>query len=152
MDLNTSVKFVPIYTGVKTPYRATAGSAGADIYCQRIIRREHFGTWGKITYGTGLRIEIPMGFFGDIRPRSSIRELDLLLTNSCGIIDWDYRGEIQASFLYFVRHRREPIIYLPGDRFLQLVIVPYEPATFRAVEVLSETARGENGHGSSGVS
>ena len=75
------------------PTYAKEGDAGIDLVATSI---KFDGT--QITYGTGLAMEIPEGFVGLVFPRSSIRKTDLSLSNSVGVIDSGYRGEIQATF------------------------------------------------------
>jgi dUTP pyrophosphatase len=97
---------------------------------------------------TGLAIEIPVGFEGQVRPRSgrALRE-GLALINSPGTIDADYRGEIQVLV---VNLGAEPIVIQPGDRIAQLIIAPVSRAELIEVEVLAETARGSGGFGHTG--
>ena len=75
------------------PTYAKDGDAGIDLVATSM---KFDGT--QITYGTGLAMEIPEGFVGLVFPRSSIRKTDLSLSNSVGVIDSGYRGEIQATF------------------------------------------------------
>ena len=79
---------------VPDPVRATSGSAGIDLHVYRIVDR----TETTVTYGTGICVEIPTGFAGLLFPRSSICKTHLMMTNSVGVIDSDYRGEIRAVF------------------------------------------------------
>lgn len=105
-------------------------------------------------FGTGLALEIPEGYVGLCFPRSSNRKTDLYLTNSVGVIDAGYRGEIMASF----KNRDfEPDViaqlrngYEVGDRVFQMIIIPRPYITFVEVDELSATERGEGGHGSTG--
>lgn len=105
-------------------------------------------------FGTGLALEIPEGHVGLIFPRSSNRKTDVYLTNSVGVVDAGYRGEVMASF----KNRDfEPNViaqlrkgYEIGDRIFQMIILPYPKIKFVEVEELSSTDRGEGGHGSTG--
>ena len=105
-------------------------------------------------FGTGLALEIPEGYVGLCFPRSSNRKTDLYLTNSVGVIDAGYRGEIMASF----KNRDfEPDViaqlkkgYEVGDRVFQMIIIPRPYITFVEVDELSATERGKGGHGSTG--
>ena len=105
-------------------------------------------------FGTGLALEIPEGYVGLCFPRSSNRKTDLYLTNSVGVIDAGYRGEIMASF----KNRDfEPDViaqlrngYEVGDRVFQMIIIPRPYITFVEVDELSSTERGEGGHGRTG--
>jgi dUTP pyrophosphatase len=97
---------------------------------------------------TGLAIEIPASFEGQVRPRSgrALRE-GLALVNSPGTIDADYRGEIQVLVINL---GAEPIVIQPGDRIAQLIIAPVSRAELIEVEVLAETVRGSGGFGHTG--
>ncbi len=107
---------------------------------------------GYFEYGTNLVFEIPEGYMGVIAPRSSSRDIAQILSNSLGLIDSDYRGEVKASF------RRDVSIsehygsqYEEGDRVAQMFILPVIIVKkFKLVkkDELSKTERGEKGHGS----
>jgi dUTP pyrophosphatase len=106
---------------------------------------------GNHVYGTGLAIEIPDGFVGLIFPRSSNRKTDCYMANHVGVIDSGYRGEIMVTF----KHRDKNAYiderpYKVGDRIAQLIIMPYPKINFVEVEDLSDSERGEDGHGSTG--
>lgn len=97
---------------------------------------------------TGMAIEIPPGFEGQVRPRSG-RALDegLTLVNSPGTIDADYRGEVRVIL---VNLGQRPVTIRPGERIAQLVITPVVHAELVEVEELSDTRRGSGGFGHSG--
>lgn len=101
-----------------------------------------------IEYGTGLSIEIPQGFVGLIFPRSSITNRGLILANSVGVIDSDYRGEIKFRF------KRHPHLsgaeYKIGEKIGQIVIMPIPKIELEEVKELNNTKRGEGGYGSTG--
>lgn len=101
-----------------------------------------------IVYHTGLSIEIPEGYVGLIYPRSSISKYDLELTNSVGVIDSGYRGEILFKFRETTKDF--PNIYVPGDRVGQLIIVPYPSIELEEVDKLSSSDRSDKGFGSTG--
>ena len=136
-----------IITDGKIPSYQTSGSCGIDLYCsnnEEIIIEP--GEMKKIN--TGLRIEIPYGFFGAIYPRSSTGvKKQLMLANTVGVIDSDYRGEIMI-FMYNYGNYAQAIT--KGDRLAQLVIQPYERCEIEKVDKLEETDRGESGFGSTG--
>ena len=129
------------------PSYAKDGDAGMDMVATRLIS----DTLDSVTYGTDIAMEIPEGFVGLIFPRSSIRKTNLQLSNSVGVIDSGYRGEIQATFnkiqgvTEYVRER-----YLVGDRIAQIIIIPHPSIEFEEVEELSNTERGTGGFGSTG--
>jgi dUTP pyrophosphatase len=122
------------------------GDAGADLVATSI----DFSRDNQVVYGTGLAVEIPEGMVGLVFPRSSIRNYEMVLSNSVGVIDSGYRGEIMATFLIGKPHNPDKI-YKVGDRIAQLVIVPVPLITYVETQELSETNRGTGGHGSTGV-
>ena len=108
-----------------------------------------------MVYGTGLAFEIPLGFVGYIFPRSSNAKKDLILSNSVGVIDSGYRGEVMFKFKpsdYFAINRdnvyEDGPIYSIGDRVGQLIIMPIPKIEFIEVDELSRTDRGIEGFGS----
>jgi len=125
------------------PTYAKDGDAGMDLIATSIISDTQF----QITYGLGVAMEIPKGFVGLVFPRSSIRKTGLELSNSVGVIDSGYRGELQATF----NKNEGPIEkYQIGDRIAQIMIIPHPPIQFEEVEELNNTERGEGGFGSTG--
>ena len=128
------------------PTYAKEGDAGMDLVATSM---KFDGT--QITYGTGLAIEIPEGFVGLVFPRSSIRKTNLQLSNSVGVIDSGYRGELQATFNKVQGiDNVERENYKVGDRVCQIIIIPFPPIEFNEVNELSNTERGEGGFGSTG--
>jgi len=128
------------------PTYAKDGDAGIDLVATSM---KLDGT--QITYGTGLAMEIPEGFVGLVFPRSSIRKTDLSLSNSVGVIDSGYRGEIQATFNQkSLSSKSGSFLYGVGDRIIQIMIIPYPPIEFEEVTELNNTERGEGGFGSTG--
>lgn len=99
-------------------------------------------------YGVGIAVEIPQGYELQIRPRSSIRKKSLILVNSPGTIDADYRGELIVTFKE-IDDRGE--IYAVGERIAQAVLVPIPKVVYQEVEELTDTKRGDGGFGSTGL-
>jgi dUTP pyrophosphatase len=139
------------------PSYAKDGDAGMDVIATSIIS----DTPTQITYGLGIALEIPNGFVGLVFPRSSIRKTGLQLSNSVGVIDSGYRGELQATFnklfggeaMYDemkVKEIQPNDFYKVGDRIAQIMIIPHPPIEFDVVDELSDTERGEGGFGSTG--
>ena len=139
------------------PTYAKDGDAGMDVIATSIIS----DTPTQITYGLGIALEIPKGFVGLVFPRSSIRKTGLQLSNSVGVIDSGYRGELQATFnkvfggdrFYDETKNTEDTsnnFYKVGDRIAQIIIIPYPQIEFEEVNELSDTERGEGGFGSTG--
>ncbi len=97
---------------------------------------------------TGLILEIPEGFEGQVRPRSGLAaRWGITLLNAPGTIDADYRGEVKVLL---VNLGGEPVTIERGDRIAQLVVAPVRRAEFRETSSPSATARGSGGFGSTG--
>lgn len=145
------VKIQKLHPDAVIPKYAKAGDAGLDLTAiSKTFERQKDGT-RIITYGTGLAIEIPKGYVGLIFPRSSISRTALSLTNSVGVIDSGYRGEIMAKFRIDSEARAVAgSAYNEGDRIMQMIIIPYPTVTLVESDELSLTDRGESGFGSSG--
>jgi dUTP pyrophosphatase len=121
--------------------RGSEHAAGLDLYC---VAGEEIVAGGVTKIPTGIHVEIPEGWVGLIRDRSSLGAKGISVLG--GVIDSDYRGEIfvcltKTSGTYF---------FNPGDRIAQLVVVPHYVGQPTEVLSLSETARGEGGFGSTG--
>ena len=127
------------------PKYSKVGDAGLDLTATSMSINKELR---QITYGTGIAIEIPKGFVGLVFPRSSIRNTVLSLTNSVGVIDSGYRGEIMATFKY--PNSPDSDIYQVGERIVQLMVVPYPIIELIEVNELTDTERGEGGFGSTG--
>ena len=137
------LKFKKLHKDAVVPKIANPGDAGADLTAISV----DYDINSIITYGTGIAVEIPEGYVGLIFPRSSIYKKQLLLTNSVGVIDSGYRGEIKFKFW----GDRESDVYKIGDRIGQLVIIPIPSVEWEESEELTDSARGEGGFGSTGV-
>ncbi|MDR2559445.1 MAG: dUTP diphosphatase [Oscillospiraceae bacterium] len=140
------IKTKKLNDGAKVPFRATPGSAGADL-CACLEADVVIASGERLLIPTGLAVEIPIGYGGFMFARSSLGKQGVSLANGVGVIDSDYRGEI--GMLLF-NHGSEPFIVKNGDRIAQLVILPVCAAEFITVDNLAETERGEGGFGSTG--
>jgi dUTP pyrophosphatase len=138
------VNIKKLHPNAVIPTYAKDGDAGMDLVATEITSNTTF----DVSYGTGISLEIPEGFVGLVFPRSSIRKYDLTLSNSVGVIDSGYRGEIQATFKK--TNGLDSLSYKVGDRIAQIMIIPYPSIDFQEVEYLSNTQRGEGGFGSTG--
>jgi dUTP pyrophosphatase len=97
---------------------------------------------------TGLALEIPPGFEGQVRPRSGLAlKQGLTCLNSPGTIDADYRGEVGVIL---INHSEDLVFVRRGERIAQLVISPVVQANLIEVAELSDSSRGEGGFGSTG--
>lgn len=128
---------------------STEGAVGLDLVATSIVKN----TVKEVWYQTGIAIEPPEGYAGFLYPRSSVSETEprILLANSVGVIDPDYRGLIQVRFNKMYRSLTSP--YRVGDRIAQLVFkkaLSKGDLNVKAVESLSKTERGEGGFGSTG--
>ena len=114
----------------KMPERSHEDDAGADVFAdsKRLMDPDN----DVFSYGTGLALAIPKGYWMDLRARSSIYKTGLQLANGVGTIDAGYRGEVRAIF--YTNHHKKP--YEVGDKIAQLVLMPnVSPMDVRFVEV-----------------
>ena len=137
------VKFRKLDEDAVTPSYAKEGDAGLDLTCIDLEIDNDI-----TTYKTGIAIQIPEGFMGLIFPRSSVYKKDLILSNSIGVIDSGYRGEILIKYRETSAY---PEVFKVGERVAQLIILPVPYVDLIEVEELSETDRGTKGHGSTGL-
>ena len=136
---------------VPLPSYETAGAAGADLRANLPDRgRLELQPGARTLVPTGLRLEIPLGYEVQIRPRSGLAlKHGITLPNSPGTIDSDYRGPLGVIVM---NAGEAPFVINHGDRIAQMVVAPVLQASFDLVEALGETARGDGGFGSTGVS
>lgn len=140
------------------PKYAKKGDAGMDL----VATSKNYDEHGNVVYGVGLAFEIPAGYVGLLFPRSSNVKKDLISTNSVGVIDSGYRGEVMMKFKSSICETwRDSLSYVSsqyihksqyeiGDRIGQLIIIPYPQIEFEEVEDLSESERGFGSYGSTG--
>ena len=132
------------------PAYETAGAAGLDL---RAAVSENapltLAPGARLAVPTGLVLEIPEGFEGQVRPRSGLAlKHGITCLNSPGTIDSDYRGEVKVILANL---GAEPFIVTRGMRIAQLVIAPVARAQIVETGELSESARGAGGFGSTGT-
>lgn len=145
------VKIKKLHPEAVIPKYAKNGDAGLDLTAISQEFKRLPDNSKIITYETGLAVEIPEGYVGLIFPRSSISKTSLSLTNSVGVIDSGYRGEIKFKFRIDANSRPvQECTYKTGERIGQLIIIPYPKVELEEVEELSSTERGIGGFGSSG--
>jgi dUTP pyrophosphatase len=132
------------------PFYATEQAAGADVRASLPEKKAIVVAAGeRVLIPTGLSFEIPRGYEIQVRPRSGLSlKTPLLVVNSPGTIDADYRGEVQVIIGNF---GRDPFVIDHGLRIAQLVLAPVWQARFEKVDQLNETVRGSGGFGSTGV-
>ena len=163
------VKTKIIDVNINTPKLSYAkeGDAGIDLTATSKWYDEN----GNVCFGTNRAFEIPKGFVGFVFPRSSNARQQLLLSNSVGVIDSGYRGEVMLKFkssassfslkslfkLIFKPDADITLInnlkvsYNVGDRIGQIIILPFPQIEFEETEELSETERGNGGYGSTNI-
>lgn len=149
------IKVKKIRENAELPFKATRGSVGADlrVYFDKEdgeqISKVVLQPNQSIKVSTGIAVEIPEDYWMDIRPRSSAGiKKDLVLKNTTGVIDSDYRGEI---FLFIKNNGDTPVEIENGERIAQAIILPNYEVNYIEVEELSETNRGDGGFGSTGA-
>ncbi len=131
----------------RIPTRATPGSVGWDIQAdlKEDIRLE---PGERVLIPTGIALEIPEGYEGQIRPRSGwAHRTGVTLLNSPGTIDSDYRGEIK---ILLINLGKEPVWIRDGDRIAQLVFAKVSSVCWRLCDGIRPTERGEGGFGHTG--
>lgn len=127
------------------PRYAHEGDAGLDL---RAVENCTIWPGESKLVRTGLRCEIPRWHVGLVFPRSGLGSKGITLRNAVGVIDSGYRGEVKAAIW---NTTEQPVTISRGDRVCQLVVIPYCPCTIYETDELSDTERGEDGHGSTGV-
>ncbi len=132
------------------PFYATEGAAGADIRASFPEKKNLIVKPGeRVLVPTGLSMEIPLGFEIQVRPRSGLSfKSPLMIVNSPGTIDCDYRGEVNIIIGNFGKEDYE---IEHGLRIAQLVLSPVIQARYSLTNTLNETKRGEGGFGSTGT-
>lgn len=167
------VKIKKLNINAVIPKYSLNGDAGLDL----TATSRHFDEFGNVHYGTGLAFSIPEGYVGLLFPRSSNAKKDLIMSNSVGVLDSNYRGEVTFKFkpsgVFFdddfslesgtVTDSFDKIIfpdpkkygvthenYEVGDRVGQIIILPYPKIEFIESDDLGETNRGDGGYGSTG--
>lgn len=124
------------------PQQMNVGDAGFDLMAtSRRLDYEH----GVVVYGTGVAFEIPEGYAMFVYPRSSSYKHHALMANCVGVVDCGYRGEVHVMF------RGLDCDYEVGDRIAQAVIMPIASVEYVEAEELSDSERGANGIGSTGL-
>ena len=129
------------------PSYGTAAAAGLDLTAD-LAATIILAPGARASVGTGLALELPVGYEAQVRPRSGLaRDHGVSVLNAPGTIDADYRGEV---IVLLVNFGAEPVEIRSGMRIAQMVIAPVAQATIEIVTTLTETARGAGGFGSTG--
>lgn len=142
------IQRLPHAEGLEFPAYQTSGSSGMDLRAA-IEESIPIGSGEGAVIPTGLKMEIPIGYEGQVRTRSGLAASHgLTVLNSPGTIDADYRGEVKVILMNL---GDETVNIDRGDRIAQLVIAPVTRVMIAEVDEVDETSRGEGGFGSTGV-
>ncbi len=141
---------LPNSIGLALPSYETAGAAGMDLRAAVPEDRPLILLPGhRALIPTGLVIEIPAGFEGQVRPRSGLAaKYGVTVLNSPGTVDSDYRGEVQ---IILINHGNDEFTVTRGERIAQLVIAQVRQSLVEERLELSATTRGTGGFGSTGT-
>jgi len=142
------IRRLPAAHDLPLPAAASAGSSGFDLRAaldgEVVLRPGE-----RLLVRTGLAVEIPAGWEGQVRPRSGLAlRHGIGMVNAPGTIDSDYRGEVAVLL---INHGAEPFTLRRGDRIAQLVIARVESVEWEEAEALEGSDRGEGGFGSTGI-
>ena len=139
------IQFKKLHPKATIPTKGTEGSAAYDLYA---VETAYIPVGETVAVGTGLSLEIPQGWKGEIYSRSGYASKGIVVPNAPGKIDSDYRGEVQV-LLHNARNH-DMVAISAGDRIAQFELNPVYEVEFEEVDGLSETDRGEMGFGSTG--
>ena len=140
---------IALAPGARIPTYATEGAAGADLAAHLPDGPVTLAPGARAAIPTGIRLAIPEGWEGQVRPRSGLALRHGVTTlNAPGTLDADYRGEVRVIL---INHGSEPFAVTDGMRVAQLVLAPAPQVAFAETEVLEPTVRGAAGFGSTGM-
>jgi dUTP pyrophosphatase len=143
--VTVKVRVKKLSPDAKIPKAARAGDVAFDLYSTidyELRPGERFAV------PTGIAVEIPTGYEGQVRPRSGLALKEgVTVLNTPGTVDSGYRGEVKTIM---INHNEESFMITKGMRISQLAIRPVPEVEFVEVDELSDTERGEGGFGSTG--
>ena len=140
--------FKKLHKDSTVPKKGSALAAGYDLFCytdKDII----IESMGKSKIPTGISVQLPHNTYGRVAPRSGLT-WNKFLDVGAGVVDEDYRGEVQVILFNF---SKENVTIKNGDKIAQLIverIMPTEPVIYEPDQELSQTKRGGKGFGSTG--
>jgi len=142
------IKVKKLHPLAVVPAYMTEHAAGMDL-CTVIDQPVVLKPGERTLLPTGLAMEIPPGYEGQVRPRSGLAlKKGIALVNAPGTIDSDYRGEVG---IIIINHGNEAVEFHPGDRIAQLVVAPVTRAALVETDSLNDSARSSGGFGHTGV-
>ena len=142
---DTDLLIQRVHERAKIPQYATPGSAGMDLHC---VEDVFLPAMTRLLVPTGLKMAIPEGYEGQIRPRSGLAwKYGVTVLNTPGTIDSDYRGEVK---IILANLSNEDVGFSAGERIAQIVFAKVEQLEVAQTLVLPTTNRGEGGFGSTG--
>jgi dUTP pyrophosphatase len=146
-ELALPIERLPHGADLPLPAYASAGAAGLDLLAATEV---HLAPGQRAAVPTGIRLALPAGVEGQVRPRSGLAlRHGVTVLNAPGTIDCDYRGEI---LVVLINHGPEPVRLPRGSRIAQLVLAPVLRAALREVVIdPTTTPRGDGGFGSTGL-
>ncbi len=148
MSVSVAVKRLPHSEGLALPSYATQGAAGMDLLAA-VAAPMTIAPGQRVLVPTGLAIALPPGYELQVRPRSGLAlKNGIVLPNSPGTVDEDYRGELQVIVM---NAGDAPFTVERGMRIAQAVLAPVIRASWQETDTLPETARGAGGFGSTGT-
>lgn len=150
MSTRIAVRRLPHAADLPLPAYETAGAAGLDLRAALGAGQSlTLSPAGQVLVPTGLMLQLPEGFEGQVRPRSGLAARHgVTVLNAPGTVDSDYRGEVKVIL---INHGRAAVTIGHGDRIAQLVIAPVTRVSLVESETLDATARGAGGFGSTGM-
>lgn len=129
----------------KSPHKSHSGDAGWDLFASEHAE-VHPGETRIVK--TGIALEIPTGWYGQIKSRSGLGAKGLIVT--AGVIDCTYRGEVGVVVINGNRPGGPSFTFNPGDKIAQMIFLPVPDVTIELTENLNDSSRGSNGFGSTG--
>jgi dUTP diphosphatase len=145
-DAPVGVLITRVDPDVPLPSYAHPGDAGADLVTAEDV---DLAPGERAVVRTGIAIALPEGYAGFVHPRSGLAaRYGVTVVNAPGTIDAGYRGEIKVTLLN--TDLANPVCFRRGDRIAQIVVQRVEYVTFREVDALPDSVRGEGGFGSTG--
>lgn len=143
-----TIKYVKVHVDAVVPTKLTPGSAGWDISVLAPNHGVRLAQGAIRVFKTGLKVEVPAGYELQIRSRSGLSTKGVVVVNSPGTIDSDFRGELE---IVVGNYGSQTFDVTFQARMAQVVLVKLPESRWEEVEELSSTARQESGLGSTGV-